>query len=141
MFIYIRSFNTPAASPTSDMIQDSVGRLTMTIDKSLRLGSSKQRSFSIEFRHDVYRYLWGSRTELHSEDFNNSYFSIGWDQHYKYNDTEGHNYGTRIVFPIRTKLKIQYTKQAFYMDSDNKLSNKNTSFTETLFVKLTKCSC
>ena len=34
----------------------------MTIDKSLRLGSSRHTSFSIEFRHDVYRFLWGDNT-------------------------------------------------------------------------------
>ena len=36
----------------------------MTIDKSLRLGSSRHTSFSIEFRHDVYRFLWGDNTSL-----------------------------------------------------------------------------
>ena len=136
-----RSLNTPAA-PTSDIIQDCVGRLTTTIDKSLRLGSSRHRSFNIEFRHDVYRYLWGDNTVLNFENFNTSYFSIGWDQHYKYNDDEGHNYGTRIEFPIKTKLKVQYNPQAFYMDSsDSKLINKKASFIELLNVKLKKINC
>ena len=137
MYMFIRSFNIPTA-PTSDIIQDSVGRLTMTIDKSLRLGSSMHTSFNIEFRHDVYRYLWGDNTVLNLEDFNISYFSIGWDQHYKYNDNDGHDYGIRIIFP---KLKLQYNPQAFYMDSDNKLIDKKTSFIEILHVKLKKSNC
>lgn len=114
----------------------------MTIDKSLRLGSSRHTSFSIEFRHDVYRFLWGDNTVLNLEDFDTSYFGKGWDQHYKYNDDEGlHNYGTRINFPIKTKLKLQYNKKAFYMNTGNRLISKNNGFLEILHVKLKKVNC
>lgn len=137
--IIFRSFNAPA--PTSDIIQDNVGRLTMTIDKSLKSGSSKHMSFNIEFRHDVYRHLWGDNTLLNLEDFDSCYFSLGWDQYYKYNDDEEQNYGTRIIFPIKTKLKIQSNPQAFYMNSDHKLINKKTAFLEILHVNLKKTNC
>ena len=97
-------------------------------------------SFSIEFRHDVYRYFWGDSTVLNLEDFDSAYFSMGWDQHYKYNDDEEHNYGTKVIFPIRTKLKIQYNPQAFYKNN-NKLINKKSSFLEILYVNLKKGNC
>ena len=113
----------------------------MTIDKSLRLGSSRHTSFSVEFRHEVYRFLWGDNTVLNLEDFDTSYFGKGWDQQYKYNDKEGHNYGTRIRFPIRTKLKLQYNKQAFYINTENKLISKKKGFSEIVHVKLKKTNC
>lgn len=66
---------------------------------------------------------------------------MGWDQHYRYNDDDGYNSGIRITFPIITKLKIQYNRQAFYMDKDNKLINKKPGFLEIIHVQLRKINC
>ena len=133
-----RSFQHPTID--DDIIEDNVERLLARIRDSLRRGSSVYRNFSLEFRHDVFRYFWGGKRQLTFEDFNSPYFDIGFDQCYKTNDGD-HDYGVKIDFPIKVRLYIKQARKAFYKDTDGILQTKSTQFAEVLYVTLNKRNC
>ena len=64
-------------TPSSEVIQDSIGTLTLAVDNSLRKGSSRDFNINVEFRHDVYRYLFKDKTTLFCNDFDTRYFKVG----------------------------------------------------------------
>ena len=98
-----RSYETP--TPSSDIVQDNLGRLILAIDNSLRKGASRNFYIHVIFRHDVYRYLFDNKTNLFRNDFNSKYFKEGWDQCYKdYRIDDNHNYGVKLLYPVQCRL-------------------------------------
>ena len=138
LYILYRSFQCPRIN--KDIIEDNIERLLIRIGDSLRRGSSVYRSFSLEFRHDVFRYFWGEKRQLNFEDFNSPYFDIGFDQCYKTNDGD-HDYGVKITFPIHIRLRIQQPRKTYYRDSNGRLQTKSKQFIEMMYVTLNKVNC
>ena len=70
------------------LFRDNVGNFCRAVEKSLRLGSSKGFMFRFQFRHDVFKHLFGDCCILSLEDFDRKYFKNGWDQSYRLYRTE-----------------------------------------------------
>ena len=86
------------------LFRDNVGNFCRAVEKSLRLGSSKGFMCRFQFRHDVFKYLFGDCCILNLEDFDRKYFKNGWDQSYRLYRNRAS--GIRIVFPIEVDLYI-----------------------------------
>ena len=56
-----------------------VDRFVAAIDRSLRVALTVDTDFTIPFSHDVYRYLFGNKTELRLTDFDAVYFPSDWN--------------------------------------------------------------
>ena len=91
-----RSFDTP--KPCSDVIQDSVGTFTVELDRSLRRGSCRDFIINVNFRHDVFRFLFNNKTTLYFNDFDKKYLKEGWNQCFSdYREDDDYNTGHKIV--------------------------------------------
>lgn len=138
--ILYRSFDSP--NPSSDIIQDSVGRLTLAIDNCLRKGSSRDFLIHVPFRHDVYHRLFDNKTTLFRIDFCNAYFKEGWDQCYKdYRIDDQHNYGVKLLYPVECRLYIKWMKTGHYKQGDGTINTKSKSFVEMARFKVMKINC
>ena len=132
-----RSYNTP--SPSDDIIQDNVGRLTLAIDNCLRKGSSRDFFIHVPFRHDVYHHLFNDKMTLFRNDFCSRFFKEGWDQCYKdYSTDDERNYGIRLLYPVYSSLYLKWMKTGHYKKGDGTIDTKSRSFVEMIKFKVKK---
>ena len=66
--------------PTKDLIREYTHNSIHAIDKTLIRGSDRDNIIKVCFRLDVYRRLFRNKLELYLDDFNTTYFPLGWDQ-------------------------------------------------------------
>lgn len=136
----IRLYEKP--TPSNEVIQDSIGALTLAVDNSLRKGASRDFNISVEFRHDVYRFLFKDKTILFCSDFNTRYFKVGWDQCFcNYSVGTEHNYGCKLLYPIQARLSLKWMKPGHYRNQDGAMFAKSLNFIEILKLKIKKINC
>lgn len=96
----------------------------------------------VVFRHDVYRYLFSNKKELHLDDFSCSYFKVGWDQCYhNYRVGDEYNNGHRLEYPVLARPYLKWMKKAHCKIGDNMMTEKNRSFVEMVAFKIKKVNC
>ena len=141
-FFMYREFNNP--HPQEYVVREAVGNFTLAIDRSLRVACTKNTILRIPFRHDVVRYLFQDKHELTLSDFDNNFFPYGWNQWYQQHGspTNATYCGRTIVFPIRIKCYLQWTRpNGFVKNSDNTIQPKRQTFIEMIRVYIVKENC
>ena len=92
----------------------------------------------------MYRHLFNDKTTLFSNDFSNccKHFKEGWDQCYKdYNSADEHNYGVKLLYPVRCRLYLEWMKVGHYRKGDGTIASKPRSFVEKIRFKVNKINC
>ena len=134
-----RKFNHPV--PEDCTIREAVGNFTSAMDKSLRKSCIITNILRIQFRHDVFRFLFGDKTELALGDFDEQYFSLGWNQWCRQYGTDDNPsyYGHSIVFPLKVHSYLQWTRQNSFMKlPDGTVQQKQRTFLEMIRVDVIK---
>ena len=115
------------------------------MQRSLKLGVNLNCTFSVEFRVDVFNFLFkgkgrappaghGLFYDLNS--FSTTYFPVDW--HVVYNKLGD---GCRIDFPVRLESKLKWSSKVYVRDTSGNLVLKPRTFTEMVYVRLVKCRC
>jgi len=133
--IKCRAYHRPP-SPGYRTIQGHVDRFCTLVGNSLSLGSSKGFLSRIEFRHDVYRYLFGNNFTLNLTDFNNTYFNDSW--HQRFTLYKKRCSGTVVVFPIHVELYIAWIGSGHYLNSSQEFIKKKKRPVEMIKISLVK---
>ena len=118
----------------------------MAIDRSLRAGTTKSTTVKVEFRHDIFKFLFQNKQQLTSQDFPSKWFVDGWDQCYferrRYNGQHRHYNGYRLIYPITINSKyLVWSKSKFFKDDNNRIVYKSKVFVEMISFNLRKASC
>lgn len=130
--------------PGYRIISDECSRLVEVIERSLRVGINRYCSFNVEFRTDVFKYLFdnkgqkpprGRGTMYTLDDFDNTYFPGGW---YVVYDSLGD--GCMIEFPVRLESKVKWSP-VVYNKVEQTSVPKPRHFSEMIFVTLVKTRC
>ena len=142
MVIYFhnyRSFESP--TPPYRLIADTISHFTAAIQRSLKTGINSNNRLDLEFRTDVFRFLFDGkgRTPPNGrglfydlDDFNKTYFKDNWYIAY---DKLGD--GCSIDFPIRLDSKIRWSPKVFNLDA----TVKPRIYSEIVCVTLVKIRC
>ena len=118
LFIY-RYFNKP--KPSQEIIQDNIDRLKRTVLESLR-GKGVLQTATLEFRHDVFRFLFRNKcpnatnkswTLYNSEDFSAPFWPSSWDSFYNQ-----HGEGYRIAYPVKMRILLGMTPKRYELSDD-----------------------
>ena len=133
-----RKFDHP--QPPDSVIRQAVGNFTSAIDKTLRKLCITDTKLKIQFRHDVYRFLFNDKKELVLDDFDERYFPLGWNQCCKKHGRDDPSYyGHTIVFPLEVDCYLQWTgRNSFIKLPDGTVRQKHRTFLEMLSIKLVK---
>lgn len=138
-----RSYEDP--SPPYRVIADNVSTLVSSIQHSLKLGVNTNCKFSLEFRTDVFNFIFsgkgttpptGRGTFYELEDFGSTYFPAGWHVVY---DRLGDGCG--IDFPVRLESKLKWSTTLYSKQEDGTLLPKPKTFIEMIYVSLVKVRC
>jgi len=117
----------------------------MGINHSLKVGVNRGCHFTVNFRTDVFRFLFKNRgrTSEHGsghlyelDDFNPVYFPPDW---FKAFDKLGD--GCEVEFPIRMCSRLKWSAVVYGKCSTNVLSPKEKCYEETCSVWLIKRRC
>ena len=112
--IFHSAFEAP--DPPYRLIADSVSNFVAEVH-SLKLGVNLNCSFSVDFRVDVFNFLFSGKGSVPPSgrgnffelaDFSNVYFPAGW---YVVYDKLGD--GCKVVFPVRLESKIRYSSPVY----------------------------
>ena len=112
---------------------------------SLKLGVNLNCTFSVEFRVDVFNFLFkgkgrtppaGHGLFYDLSSFSTTYFPVDW--HVIYNKLGD---GCRIDFPVRLESKLKWSSEVYVRDTSGNLVLKPRTFTEMVYVRLVKCRC
>ena len=142
--MYIYSYiNSTYYNPhsTRQTILENTVRFIHAISKNIEQGSLSDGTVRIQFRHNVYRFLFHDKQQLDLEDFDSTYFSTGWKQTLRqYTGQQQTKYtGCRVVFPLDATLYLDYTKQKwFYYDTNGHRHTKKRTFVEMVRFKFIK---
>lgn len=135
----IRKFNHLV--PHDCEIREAVGNFTSALDRSLKKSCISNTTLRIQFRHDVYRFLFNDKTELAFGDFKEQYFPLGWNQwckQYGKKDNPSY-YGRTIVFPLKVHCYLQWTRpNSFIKLPDGTTRQKQKIFLEMIRVYVIK---
>ncbi len=136
MYFVHRSYHNPR--PERQAILNSASRFREAVDSSLRLGSIRCYKFNVEFRLDVFSYLFNSDSgcKYYEDDFPEDHFPTGWSVVY---DRLGD--GCRIDFPVEMKPALKWSGLCFNKSDDGTLVPRPKYFNEVVSVKLDKCHC
>lgn len=124
---------------------DEVSRLVLQVQRSLKSGVNLNRVFSVEFRVDVFNFLFKNKGRAPPagrglfydlSSFSTTYFPVDWHVVY---DKLGD--GCRVDFPVRLESKLKWSNKAYTKDTSGNLELKPRTFTEMIYVKLVKCRC
>ena len=136
---YYRKFNHPV--PKDGTIREAVGNFTSAMDRSLRKSCIRASILRIQFRHDVFRYLFGNKKELVLGDFDEHYFPSGynqWCRQYGTDDNPSY-YGHSIVFLLKVRTYLQWTRRnSVFKLPDRTLQQKQRTFLEMIRVDVIK---
>lgn len=138
-----RTYTNP--HPENRCILDCVSNFVSAVSASLKLGTVRLCKFSVEFRLDVFKFLFdgkgttSSRTagKLYNRgDFDSKYFPEGWNT---VCDKLGD--GCEIEFPVQMDIHIKYGPKCYLKDSEGSFSLKPRSFSEVVIVTISKNRC
>ena len=124
---------------------DGISNFCAAVDKSLKSGVNLHCTFKVEFRTDLFNFLFdgkgrhpprrlGQLYEL--QDFDNRYFKTNWFRCY---DKLGN--GCEIDFPVRLYSKITWSALVYEKLSNGQVQPKPQSYQEFIFVTLVKKRC
>ena len=121
------------------IVRHEVHTFTSRTDRCLAKSISKDRSFTINFCHAVYRMLFGSNLVLNKNDFCNTYFMDGWDYNYRKIGSSSTYRGRRIQYLIRCTLHmIKDIDNRYVKNSKGEYVPKSKGFREAIQVTLAK---
>jgi len=102
-----------------------------------------ETDFTIAFSHDVYRFLFGNKTELRYTDFDITYFPHGWDHCYReYGKTNKTKRGRCIGFPMMAKLDLRFSSsKSFVKQCDGTFKPKPRILEENVKFMFSKLNC
>ena len=118
---------------------DHVSDFISSISKSLKCGTIRASKLCIDFRLDVFRYLFkdkGSGKLYERTDFNSEYFSEGW---WFVQDKNGD--GCCIDFPIKLRPVVKFSPKVYSKSSDGRIVEKLRSYSEMVHITLLKRRC
>ena len=141
MLSFFRNFHHP--QPDKEKIKECVDHSVAAIDRSLRVALTVDTDFTIPFSHDVYRYLFGNKTELRSTDFDAVYFPSYWNQcHREYGKTNKTMRGWCIGFPMKAKLDLRsLSSTSFVKRPDGTYRLKTRILEENVKFLFSKLNC
>ena len=128
-------------TPSHREIMDATSHFKATIHRSLKSGLNCNNRVELEFRTDVFRFLFNGKGRTppsgrglfyELKDFDAIYFSDNWHVVY---DKLGD--GCRVDFPIRLESKIKWSSVVYNSDG----SVKPRVFTEMISVTIVKSRC
>ena len=105
----------------------------------------RNTKFTVEFRTDVFRLLFGGKGERANNgrghlyqltDFDSKYFSPGWHQYW---DRLGD--GCEVNFPIQLHSTIKYSPLCYCLDSNGCVVPKSRYYNEVVSVFMLKTQC
>ena len=137
--MHCSTFESP--QPSYRLVADATSHLKCAINRSLKLGVNCSNRLEVEFRVDVFRYLFhgkghapprGRGLLYNLEDFDKTYFMDEW---YIVYDRLGD--GCKVDFPIRLESRIQWSSQVFSRSGNV----KPKIFKEMIYVTLVKSRC
>ena len=137
--LFYSSFESP--TPSHRDILDATSHLKATVQKSLKSGINCNNKMEVEFRTDVFKFLFkdkGSKPPrgrglfYFLEDFDSTYFSDDW---YIVYDKLGD--GCKVDFPVRLESKVKWSSAVHTSNG----SVKRRIFTEIISVTLVKIRC
>lgn len=133
---YYRSFESPV--PQYRVIADAASHFMAAVQKSLKSGVNCNNRLDLEFKTDVFRFLFNGKGRnppkgrglfYDMDDFDRTYFRDDWCVAY---DKLGD--GCAIDFPVRLENKIRWSPVVFSVDC----TVKPRIFSEILCVTLVK---
>ena len=142
-FYLYRSYEDP--SPPFRVVSDSISSLIVGIQSSLRRGINLNCKFNVEFRLDVFNYLFSGKGSLPPSgrgkfyslgDFNPMFFPVNWFIVY---DKLGN--GCEVDFPVRLESKLKWSPTVYDKLSNGTVVAKKKIFSEILVVTLVKKRC
>ena len=140
---FCRNYEDP--SPPFRVVSDSVSSLILGIQGSLRRGINLNCKFNVEFRIDVFSYLFSSKGSLppsgqgklyNLDDFNPTFFPGNWFIVY---DKLGN--GCKVDFPVRLESKLKWSPTVYEKLPNGTVVVREKIFTEVLVVTLVKKRC
>lgn len=136
-----RQFHHPV--PPDSVIREAVGNFTSALDRTLRKPCITDTKVKIQFRHDVYRFLFHDKIELGLNDFDERYFPLGWNQCCKKHGRDNPSYyGHDIDFPLKVNCYLTWTgRNGFIKLPDGTVRQKQRRFSEMISVTLVKKIC
>jgi len=141
MQFFCRLFDHPR--PKEDDIKLYANRFRAAVNRSLSVALTLETDFTMSFPHDIYRYLFGNKTELRLTDFNTVYFPYGWDQCYcEYGKTNKTKRGRCIGFPMMAKLDLRFSSsKSFVKLPDGTFTPKSRLLEENVKFMFSKLNC
>lgn len=136
---HTRSYESP--TPAYRLIVDTTSNLIAALQRSLKSGVNTNNHFEVEFRTDVFRFLFNGKGKntptgrglfYDLEDFDTTYFCDNWYVAY---DRLGD--GCCIDFPVKIESKIKWSSLVYNSDG----SSKPRIFSEIISVTLVKRRC
>ena len=136
-YAHCRCFESP--SPAYRVIADAVSSFRAAVDRSLKAGLNCNNRIEIEFRVDVFKYLFSGKGRTPPtgrglfydlEDFDATFFTSNWYIAY---DKLGD--GCCVDFPIRLESKLKWSSVVF----TSSRTMKPKLFTEIICITLVKC--
>ena len=104
---------------------------------SLRAGSIRLNKFTVEFRLDVFRAIFGAeKTEFYKKDFPPELFPEHWHIIYSHIGD-----GCQVKFPIYVRARLKWARQTYMKCADGTMMPKPKTFTEIIHVTLNKIRC
>lgn len=137
-----RSYTHP--NPPLRVVLDCVSSFVSAVKDSLKRGVIRKCSFTVNFRIDVFQFLFhgkgnavcGSHSFSYSEeDFSSEYFPSNW---FIIHDKLGS--GCKVVFPVLLFSSVKFSPVTYLM-SDTTPIPQHRDFAETVSVTLVKCRC
>ena len=137
-----RSYSHPQPSPS--LIRDAISSFLCSLHSSLNVGTIRCCKFSIEFRIDIYNFLFdgkgskptsGKGLLYYQDDFHSEYFSEDWFLSY---DRLGN--GCCVDFPIRMQPTLKQGPTR-YLRRNSELVKQKRVYLEYLVVNIVKCRC
>lgn len=134
-----RKFYNP--TPAIRSISDSTCNLIYAIKGSLRKGITRCNKLAVEFRHDVFKYLFGGKgkriagkrgMEYSEDDFCNEHFPTDW--HKCYNRSKECCY---VAFPVTMYVYVKFSPITYSMSGSDLVECKR-DFKEVLHISLVK---
>ena len=138
-----RTYSNP--HPENRFILDCVSNFVSAVSASLKLGTVRLCRFPVEFRLDVFKFLFdgkgttssGIAGKLYNRgEFDSKYFPEGWST---VCDKLGDS--CEIEFPVQMDIHIKYGPKCYFKDSKGSFSMKPRSFFEEVIVTISKNRC
>ena len=133
-----RLFDNPPC-PDKELTKFCISNFILEVDKCLRLGSSGRQIINVNFRHDLFRFLFNEKKQLYISDFMHPEFTPGWEQCIQHYETQQNIHGVRVLFPIEvSRMYIQLLPKGHYVNVNRRILKKGGTFKEMISFRVRK---